>query len=59
MLFNGFMFVFALICRFFHKKSLPDTFNMPGELRKQQECRIKLLSDVVSRSHSSDYFFRS
>ena len=29
------------------------------KLHKQQECRIKLLSDVVSRSHSSDYFFRS
>ena len=59
-LFNRLYSFFTFIYTFIVKKSPSRHIVVaPGQLHKQQECRIKLLSDVVSRSHSSGYFFRS
>ena len=51
--------LYIILHMFCHRASVLTLFVASGKLHKQQESRIKLLSDVVSRSHSSGYFFRS
>ena len=59
-LFEHFLPFFVLIdLNAVNKSPSIHVFVVSGQLHKQQECRIKLLSDVVSLGHSSDYFFRS